>query len=96
MRGDRKRRRCHKEKTIAHHMAENPTTVPEVRHVESWMQNLALRVGAVPVVGAPVPAVIRRQRWSPFDVPSHLGRGWEIALPVHGMPVAAVSSVGHP
>ena len=56
------------EKTVA----ESRGGDAQVHNAESGMQNLATRVGAVPI-GAPVPAVIRRQRWSPFIVPTHLG-----------------------
>ena len=75
---------------------DNPTTDQHVRHAESWMQNLALRVGAVPV-GAPVPAVIRRQRWSPFNVPLIWGAaGLGNSVPVLEWLVSAASGIREP
>ena len=65
---------------------DNPTTDPEVRHAESWMQNLVSRVGAVPV-GAPLPAVLRRQRGAAGSVNS---------VPVLEWFVSAASGIHEP
>ena len=41
---------------------------PEARVVEGLFRTLGGRIGAVPF-GSPIPRVLRRQRWSPVNVP---------------------------
>ena len=41
---------------------------PEARAVEGLFRTLGGRIGAVPS-GSPIPRVLRRQRWSPVNVP---------------------------
>ena len=41
---------------------------PEARVVEGLFRTLGGRIGAVPS-GSPIPRVLRRQRWSPVNVP---------------------------
>ena len=85
----------HKEKTIAHHNGgTNPPTIRKSAHAESWNAEFALRVGSS-ARRSPVPAVIRRQRSSPFNAPlirgsSRVGKFSACS----GM--VGVESVGHP
>ena len=64
----------------------NPETdlAPEVRVAANLLRSLATRIGAVPH-GSVLPGAIRRQRWSPFNVPLM----WAAAAQAETCPVFA-------